>query len=160
MILSMKVRNGTRFGKIFYFYFVNFGNILVLKIYHIIISQLNQERMTTPWFAMNKQRFVTMFLTYEYSQGWIREMNASRIKALVTANGGVGPRSQLDNWGGGGHIYIFVFCIINFFWNRLFLRSVNTNIWICPRPPNYRAGYATDTKIMADLSTLPVLLPG
>jgi hypothetical protein len=36
---------------------------------------------------------------------------------------------------GGDHIHIFVFCIINFFWNRLFLRSVNTNIWICPPPP-------------------------
>ena len=45
--------------------------------------------------------------------------------------------------GGGGHINIFVFCVINFFWNRLFLRSVNMNIWIWP-PPNYRAGYATD----------------
>jgi hypothetical protein len=36
----------------------------------------------------------------------------------------------------GGRIHIFVFCIINFFWNWLFLRSVNTNIWICPPPPH------------------------
>ena len=43
---------------------------------------------------------------------------------------------------GGAFIHIFVFCIIHFFWNRLFLQSVNTNIWIMPPPPNYRAGYA------------------
>jgi hypothetical protein len=51
-------------------------------------------------------------------------------------------RRQLDNWGGGrANIHIFVFCIINFFWNRLFLWSVNTNIWIFA--PHYRAGGAT-----------------
>ena len=36
--------------------------------------------------------------------------------------------------GKGAGIHIFVFCIINFFWNRLFLQSVNTNKWICPSP--------------------------
>ena len=41
--------------------------------------------------------------------------------------------SQNDNWG--AHIHIFVFCFINFFWNRLFLWYVNTNIWICAPPP-------------------------
>ena len=41
-------------------------------------------------------------------------------------------RSQLDNWG--VHIHIFVFCIIHFFWNRLFLQFVNTNIWIWAPP--------------------------
>jgi hypothetical protein len=35
---------------------------------------------------------------------------------------------------GGAHIHIFVFCVINFFWNRLFLWSVNTNIWIWAPP--------------------------
>ena len=30
----------------------------------------------------------------------------------------------------GVDIHIFVFCVINPFWNVLFLRSVNTNIWI------------------------------
>ena len=30
----------------------------------------------------------------------------------------------------GEHIHIFMFYTINFFWNRLFLQSVNTNIWI------------------------------
>ena len=30
----------------------------------------------------------------------------------------------------GVDIHIFVFCVINLFWNVLFLRSVNTNIWI------------------------------
>ena len=35
---------------------------------------------------------------------------------------------------GRAHIQIFVLCIINFFWNRLFLQSVNTNIWICAPP--------------------------
>ena len=36
---------------------------------------------------------------------------------------------------GGAHIHIFMLCIINFFWNRLFLQSVNTSIWICAPPP-------------------------
>jgi hypothetical protein len=36
---------------------------------------------------------------------------------------------------GGAHIHVFVFCVINFFWNRLFLWSVNTNIWIWAPPP-------------------------
>jgi hypothetical protein len=41
---------------------------------------------------------------------------------------------------GGADIHIFVFCPINFFWNRLFLQSVNTNTWISAPPPphNYR----------------------
>jgi hypothetical protein len=51
---------------------------------------------------------------------------------LKTQTSGV---ANLDNWGGGGNIHIFVFCIINFFWNQLFLRSVNTNIWILPPSP-------------------------
>ena len=34
---------------------------------------------------------------------------------------------------GLGTYSIFVFCI-NFLWNWLFLRYVNTNIWICPPP--------------------------
>ena len=37
--------------------------------------------------------------------------------------------------GGGAHFYIFVFCTITFFWNRLFLWSANTNIWICAPLP-------------------------
>jgi hypothetical protein len=41
-------------------------------------------------------------------------------------------RSKLDNWG--AHIHILLFCVINFFWNRLFLWSVNTNIWIWALP--------------------------
>jgi hypothetical protein len=45
-------------------------------------------------------------------------------------------RRKIDKWGGGDHIHIFVFCIINLFWNRLFLRSVNTNIWIWS-PPHF-----------------------
>jgi hypothetical protein len=35
---------------------------------------------------------------------------------------------------GGADIHIFVFCPINFFWNRLFLQSVHTNIWISAPP--------------------------
>ena len=31
---------------------------------------------------------------------------------------------------GWANIHICAFCLINFFWNRLFLQSVNTNIWI------------------------------
>ena len=40
--------------------------------------------------------------------------------------------------GGGAHIHIFVLCIINFFWNRLILQSVNTNIIMNMCPSNYR----------------------
>jgi hypothetical protein len=50
--------------------------------------------------------------------------------------------------GRGAHIHIFVFCFINFFWNQLFLWYVNTNIWICPPPPNYRSGYDTAMKMV------------
>ena len=48
---------------------------------------------------------------------------------------------------GAANIHICAFCLINFFWNRLFLQSVNTNIWIfapsiivlpAPVPPNCR----------------------
>ena len=35
---------------------------------------------------------------------------------------------------GGTLIHIFVFCIIHFLWNRLFLQSANTNIWIRAPP--------------------------
>ena len=37
---------------------------------------------------------------------------------------------SLRGGGGGTIIHIFVFRPITFFWNGLFLRSVNTNIWI------------------------------
>jgi hypothetical protein len=42
--------------------------------------------------------------------------------------------SSIIGGGGGSDIHIFVFCVINFFWNRLFLWSVNTNIWISAPP--------------------------
>ena len=38
-------------------------------------------------------------------------------------------RSQLDKWGGGGHIHIFVFTD-----RKKKLIMQNTNIWICPPP--------------------------
>ena len=50
---------------------------------------------------------------------------------------------QLDNWG-GANIHIFVFCIINLFWNRLFLWSVHEHKYMNIRPLNYRAGGATE----------------
>ena len=56
----------------------------------------------------------------------------------MNMNSGV---ASVDNWR-GEYSYI-VFCIINFFWNRLLLRSVNTNIWIFA-PPIIDAGYATE----------------
>jgi hypothetical protein len=47
-----------------------------------------------------------------------------------------GPKLDAIKGGGGGlHIHIFVFCPIDFFWKRLFLRYVNMNI--CTTP-NYR----------------------
>ena len=49
--------------------------------------------------------------------------------------------ASVDNWR-GEYSYI-IFCIINFFWNWLFLRSVNTNVWIFA-PPIIDAGYASD----------------
>ena len=41
---------------------------------------------------------------------------------------------KVDNWGGGADIHIFMFCIIYFLWKRLFLQSVNMNIWISALP--------------------------
>ena len=43
-------------------------------------------------------------------------------------------RRTIDNWG-GGHIHIFVFCTINFFWNRLFLVCEHKYMNIHPPPP-------------------------
>jgi hypothetical protein len=37
--------------------------------------------------------------------------------------------------GGGANIHIFGFCIINFFWNRLFLWPVTTQIYEYSPPP-------------------------
>ena len=37
-------------------------------------------------------------------------------------------RGRSLSGGGGANIHIFMLCIINFFWNQLFLRFVNTNI--------------------------------
>ena len=37
--------------------------------------------------------------------------------------------ANVDNWR-GEYSYIVSCCMINFFWNRLFLSSVNMNIWI------------------------------
>ena len=36
---------------------------------------------------------------------------------------------------GGGGRWLFMFCIIYLLWKRLFLQSVNMNIWISPPPP-------------------------
>ena len=44
-------------------------------------------------------------------------------------------RSKLNNWGGGAHIYTFMFFTVNFVWNRLFSWFVNSEIWICAPPP-------------------------
>ena len=49
--------------------------------------------------------------------------------------------ASVDNWR-GEYSYI-VFYIINFFWNPLLLKFVNTNIWIFA-PPIIGAGYATE----------------
>jgi hypothetical protein len=49
----------------------------------------------------------------------------------------------------GANIYIFVFCLINLFWNQLFLRAANTNTWILPPTPNYRVCHATARKALA-----------
>jgi hypothetical protein len=40
---------------------------------------------------------------------------------------------------GGDHIHIFVFCIINLFWNRLFLKGLWTRIYEYAPPPTYRS---------------------
>ena len=52
--------------------------------------------------------------------------------------------ASVDNWR-GEYSYI-VFYIINFFWNLLLLRSVNTRIWIFASPI-INAGYPTGAKI-------------
>jgi hypothetical protein len=73
-------------------------------------------------------------------------------------------RRQLDNWG--ANIHIFVFCIINFFWNRLSLWSVNTNIWIFAPPPQlsswrrhclYLAGTELDVRRLAGIQAIQPL---
>jgi hypothetical protein len=52
-------------------------------------------------------------------------------------------RRNIDNWGGRADIHIFVFCPINFFWNRL-LYSLWTRIYEYLLPPNYRYRAAID----------------
>jgi hypothetical protein len=52
------------------------------------------------------------------------------VTGMQFAGFSVQRRRNIDNWGGGADIHIFVICPINFFWNRLFLQSVNKNIWI------------------------------
>ena len=50
--------------------------------------------------------------------------------------------ASVDNWRGEDSYTVF--CIINFFWNLLFLRSVNTNIFA---PPIIDAGYVTELQV-------------
>ena len=56
---------------------------------------------------------------------------------------------KIHNWR-GAHIHIFVLCIINFFRNRLFLQSANTNIWICLHP-NYRSSAVSAVNLMGTI---------
>jgi hypothetical protein len=76
---------------------------------------------TNPFFGC----IVFIFYTKATFTGWTK-MSFTAWRAC---------RSKLDNWG-GAHIHIFVFCVINFFWNRLFLWSVNMNRWIWAPPPH------------------------
>ena len=57
--------------------------------------------------------------------------------------------------GGGVNIHIFVFCIINFFWNPLFLWSVNTNIWIFapPQLSRWRRHWSAQVFILTKVSS-------
>jgi hypothetical protein len=84
-------------------------------------------------YMLPRQRFrVDCFLIHSlYCQN-----QAAHIKQLLHSRIGKCQgqrRRNIDNWG-GADIHIFVFCPINFFWNRLFLQSVNTNIWISDPP--------------------------
>lgn len=45
--------------------------------------------------------------------------------------------------GGGANIRVFVFYLINFFWNRVFLQSVNTNTRTFAQPPKYCSASAS-----------------
>jgi hypothetical protein len=67
--------------------------------------------------------------------------------------------SKLDNWGEFiySYIHIFVFCVINFFSNRLFLWSVNTNIWIW-RPPSQLSSLLQHCKNFAKNDTFSSLI--
>jgi hypothetical protein len=47
-----------------------------------------------------------------------------------------GP-SLTDNWGKGLYIHIFMFCLMDSFWKRLFLQYVNMNI----HPPIMASSY-------------------
>ena len=68
----------------------------------------------------------------------IYSVHAHRYGILEVENGLQGPR-KIDKWGGGGgggaHIHIFVLCIINLFWNRLFLQCEHAYMNMCPPPP-------------------------
>ena len=52
--------------------------------------------------------------------------------------------------GGGAHIYVFVFCTISFFWNRLFF-AANTNVWICAHPIIELATGLTENEMTDDI---------
>ena len=82
----------------------------------------------------------------QYGGSWaLAQLNCSRQR-----------RRNIDNWGGGADIHIFVFCPINFFWNRLFLQSVNTNIWIsAPAIINIPAPLVRDISFQLYLSKMP-----
>ena len=81
----------------------------------------------------------TYFLCYYWEVEFVRHKSIFRLNVhayyMYTGFPQQG-RSKLDNWGGGADIYIFGFCTINFFWNKLFLWCVNTNIWISAPPPS------------------------
>ena len=57
--------------------------------------------------------------------------------------------ASVDNWR-DEYSYI-VFCLFNFFWNLLFLWSLNTNIWIFA-PPIIDAGYATVFSVLENMT--------
>ena len=43
-----------------------------------------------------------------------------------------GRAKSISGGGGGAHIHIFVLCIINLFWNRLFLQCEHEYMNMCP----------------------------
>ena len=72
-------------------------------------------------------------ITGEQAPRWSSSSKQTHQKYGQT---GMGYYVQNQNTGaartiiGEANIHICAFCLINFFWNRLFLQSVNTNIWI------------------------------
>jgi hypothetical protein len=92
-------------------------------------GQINCESHLYTWLESEPCMWLVICKNIS-NQVWEMKVNSKLLLQVC-----LGSRAVPSTIIGGVYIHIFVFCPMDFFWERLFLRYVNMNIWIYTPPP-------------------------